>query len=50
MMVQDLIAVDEIESGVPRAQFSLIFDGIILPDDKKTLGQWKVQQDSVIVM
>lgn len=50
MTVQDVMAVVEIESGVPRAQFSLIFNGIILPDDKKTLGQWKVKQDSVILM
>ncbi|KAI9028843.1 hypothetical protein CLU79DRAFT_515380 [Phycomyces nitens] len=50
MAIEDLKALLEVESGVSSGQQSLFYDGQLLNEPKKTLEEYKVLQDDLLLM
>ncbi|KAL0087120.1 hypothetical protein F4703DRAFT_1550249 [Phycomyces blakesleeanus] len=50
MAIEDLKALLEVESGISSGQQSLFYDGQLLNEAKKTLEEYKVLQDDLLLM
>lgn len=48
--VENLIALCEIESGIPAPEISLLHDGRLLHDGKKTLGQYGLADGDILLL